>query len=72
MSADSENKADWAFALQSLQDALVASAIEVGNKRKARDQYIRRLITEGRSMYSIAKVLDISQQSVRQIRDAGR
>lgn len=72
MSADTENKADWVFALQSLQDALVASAIEVDNKRKARDQYIRRLIAEGRSMYSIAKVLDISQQSVRQIRDAGR
>lgn len=72
MSADSENKADWVFALQSLQDALVASVIEVDNKRKARDQYIRRLIVEGRSMYSIAKVLDISQQSVRQIRDAGR
>ena len=72
MSADTENEAGWAFALQSLQDALVAAAIEVDNKRKARDQYIRRLIAEGRSMYSIAKVLDISQQSVRQIRDAGR
>ena len=72
MSADSENKADWVFALQSLQDALVASAIEVDNKRRARDQYIRRLISEGRSMYAIAKVLGISQQSVRQIRDAGR
>ena len=72
MSADSENKADWVFALQSLQDALVASAIEVDNKRRARDQYIRRLISEGRSMYAIAKVLGISQQSVRQIRDTGR
>ena len=72
MSADSENKADWVFALQSRQDALVVAVIEADNKRKARDQYIRRLITEGRSMYSIAKVLDISQQSVRQIRDAGR
>ena len=72
MSADSENKADWAFALQSLQDALVASAIEVDNKRRARDRLIRGLISEGRSMYAIAKVLGISQQSVRQIRDAGR
>lgn len=62
----------WELALQSLQDALVVAVIEVDNKRKARDQYIRRLIAEGRSMYSIAKVLDISQQSVRQIRDAGR
>ena len=50
----------------------MASAIEVDNKRRARDQYIRRLISEGRSMYSITKVLDISQQSIRQIRDAGR
>ena len=67
-----KNEVTWELALQSLQDALVASVIEVDNKRKARDQYIRRLIAEGRSMYSIAKVLDISQQSVRQIRDAGR
>lgn len=71
MSADTENDGTWAFALQSLQDALAVATIEVDNKRKARDQYIRRLIAEGRSMYSIAKVLDISQQSVRQIRDAG-
>lgn len=72
MSANTENETDWAFALQSLQDALVVAVIEVDNKRRARDQYIRRLIAEGRSMYSIAKVLGISQQSVRQIRDAGR
>ena len=72
MSANTENETDWAFALQSLQDALVVAVIEVANKRRARDQYIRSLIAEGRSMYSIAKVLDISQQSVRQIRDAGR
>ena len=72
MSADTENDGTWAFALQSLQDALVVAVIEVDNKRRARDQYIRRLISEGRSMYSIAKVLGISQQSVRQIRDAGR
>ena len=72
MSDTVENDDTWEFALQSLQDALVVAVIEVDNKRRARDQYIRRLITEGRSMYSIAKVLDISQQSVRQIRDAGR
>ena len=67
-----KNEAAWALALQSRQGALVAAVIEADNKRRARDQYIRRLIAEGRSMYSIAKVLDISQQSVRQIRDAGR
>lgn len=72
MSADTENDGTWAFALQSLQDALAVATIEVDNKRRARDQYIRRLIAEGQSMYSIAKVIDISQQSVRQIRDAGR
>ena len=72
MSAAVENEAAWALALQSRQDALVAAVIEADNKRRARDQYIRRLIAEGRSMYAIAKVLGISQQSVRQIRDAGR
>lgn len=72
MSAAVENDDTWAFALQSLQDALVAAVIEADNKRRARDQYIRWLISEGRSMYAIAKVLGISQQSVRQIRDAGR
>ena len=72
MSAGVENDDTWALALQSLQDALVAAVIEADNKRRARDQYIRRLIAEGRSMYSIAKALGIAQQSVRQIRDAGR
>ena len=67
-----KNEVTWELALQSRQDELVVAVIEVDNKRRARDQYIRRLISEGRSMYSIAKVLDISQQSVRQIRDAGR
>lgn len=67
-----KNEAAWEFALQSRQDALVAAVIEADNKRRARDQYIRRLIAEGRSMYSIAKALGIAQQSVRQIRDAGR
>ena len=67
-----KNEAAWEFALQSRQDALVVAVIGADNKRRARDQYIRRLIAEGRSMYAIAKVLGISQQSVRQIRDAER
>ena len=72
MSADSENKADWVFALQKLHAEVGGAESKVGEARDARDRRIRALISEGRSMYAIAKVLGISQQSVRQIRDAGR
>lgn len=72
MSADSENKADWALALQQLHAEVGGAESKVSEARDARDRRIRALISEGRSMYSIAKVLGISQQSVRQIRDAGR
>lgn len=72
MSADSENKADWAFALQKLHAEVGGAESKVGEARDARDRRIRALISEGRSMYAIAKVLGISQQSIRQIRDAGR
>lgn len=72
MSADSENEAAWALALQKLHAEVGDAESEVRDAREARDRLIRGLISEGRSMYSIAKVLDISQQSVRQIRDAGR
>lgn len=72
MSASTENKAAWVLALQQLHAEVGDAESEVRDAREARDRLIRGLISEGRSMYSIAKVLDISQQSVRQIRDAGR
>lgn len=39
--------------------------------RAERDQQVRQLISQGQSMYSIAKVLGVTAPSVRQIRDAG-
>ena len=72
MSAAVENEAAWALALQKLHAEVGGAESKVGEAREARDRLIRALISEGRSMYSIAKVLGISQQSVRQIRDAGR
>ena len=72
MSADSENEAAWALALQQLHAEVGGAESKVSEARDVRDRRIRALISEGRSMYAIAKVLGISQQSVRQIRDAGR
>ena len=59
-------------ALQDLHSAVLDCEDRLRSARATRDSEIRRLISEGRSMYAIAKVLGISQQSVRQIRDAGR
>lgn len=56
--------------LEQLHDDLLAAEAHVEDARDARDRQIRRLISEGQSMYSIARALGISQQSVRQIRDA--
>ena len=72
MSAAVENEAAWALALQKLHAEVGGAESKVSEARDARDCRIRALISEGRSMYAIAKVLGISQQSVRQIRDAGR
>lgn len=58
--------------LQDLHTAVLDCEDRLTVARITRDSEIRRLISEGRSMYSIAKALGISQQSVRQIRDAGR
>ena len=57
--------------LQQLHDDLLAAEARVEDARDARDRQIRRLISEGQSMYSIARALGITQQSVRAIRDAG-
>lgn len=72
MSAPVENEAAWALALQKLHAEVGGAESKVGEARDVRDRRIRALISEGRSMYAIAKVLGISQQSVRQIRDAGQ
>lgn len=56
--------------LEQLHDDLLAAEARVEDARDARDRHIRHLISEGQSMYSIARALGISQQSVRAIRDA--
>ena len=39
--------------------------------REARDEAIRAAIAEGMTMYRVAQIVGISQQSVARIRDAG-
>lgn len=55
-----------------LHEELLRVEAQADDLRAERDQYIRRLIAEGQSMYSIAKALDISEQAVRKIRDGAR
>lgn len=52
-----------------LHEELLRTEERADDLRAERDRYIRMLIAQGQSMYSIAKRLDISQQSVRAIRD---
>lgn len=52
-----------------LHEELLRTEAHANDLRAERDRYIRALIEQGQSMYSIAQTLGITQQSVRAIRD---
>lgn len=56
---------------QALHEKAGALGELASQMRDQRDESIRQMISAGRSMYSIAKTLGISESAVRKIRDAG-
>lgn len=59
------------MSIESLHEELLHTEAHADDLRAARDEAIRKEIHDGVTMYSIAKRLDITQQSVRDIRDKG-
>lgn len=56
--------------LRDCQAAVVQATDDLAAKRETRDDAIRSAIRDGMSMYRVAQIIGIRQQTVAQIRDA--